>query len=388
MEIQHPPRTATTRWTGQTHFLSSTHRNNHTTANMSSMTMGQKRLKVKPPEKGSFPLDHEGQCCDACKLWNSYHCAGSALYRSNQGGPVLPDRHGECTFGDPPTFKTGVDLSTMHGLNFFQFLRASPVIAARQTEFPIFFGPICETLHPRQKWKLRRAFLAHLSELSVYSLCRFLACGVRSSMNAKPEFSVSFLWRWMQEGDDVLHAVLEEQENEECWLQRRVEAVSAVSDGSVSSIPSQFYRFAVRCSSSLLPPWHLFRNIERQWTKQKSFYETKIPEENIRSRCFHVPHKNLNSTRISPGTGCRTRMMSHTSPEKYCIVPCFCRTRVCDTPQVLSEQTACFNVQLAHGVTNRWILAFSPPNHTRSSQFFHSTKKEWPPIYTSFHIRT
>ncbi|XP_066148107.1 cytochrome c oxidase assembly protein COX19 [Euwallacea fornicatus] len=29
---------------------------------MSSMTFGQKLFKPSPPEKGSFPLDHEGLC--------------------------------------------------------------------------------------------------------------------------------------------------------------------------------------------------------------------------------------------------------------------------------------------------------------------------------------
>ncbi|XP_060520502.1 cytochrome c oxidase assembly protein COX19 [Cylas formicarius] len=29
---------------------------------MSSMTFGQKIFKPTPPEKGSFPLDHEGLC--------------------------------------------------------------------------------------------------------------------------------------------------------------------------------------------------------------------------------------------------------------------------------------------------------------------------------------
>lgn len=29
---------------------------------MSSMTFGQKLFKPTPPEKGSFPLDHEGLC--------------------------------------------------------------------------------------------------------------------------------------------------------------------------------------------------------------------------------------------------------------------------------------------------------------------------------------
>ncbi|XP_015597406.1 cytochrome c oxidase assembly protein COX19 [Cephus cinctus] len=29
---------------------------------MSSYTFGQKLFKPVPPEKGSFPLDHEGQC--------------------------------------------------------------------------------------------------------------------------------------------------------------------------------------------------------------------------------------------------------------------------------------------------------------------------------------
>ncbi|ELT97517.1 hypothetical protein CAPTEDRAFT_163231 [Capitella teleta] len=29
---------------------------------MSSYTFNQKTIKVKPPEKGSFPLDHEGEC--------------------------------------------------------------------------------------------------------------------------------------------------------------------------------------------------------------------------------------------------------------------------------------------------------------------------------------
>ncbi|KAK2179806.1 hypothetical protein NP493_471g02010 [Ridgeia piscesae] len=29
---------------------------------MSSMTFGQKALTVIPPMKGSFPLDHEGEC--------------------------------------------------------------------------------------------------------------------------------------------------------------------------------------------------------------------------------------------------------------------------------------------------------------------------------------
>lgn len=29
---------------------------------MSSMTFGQKTFTPIPPEKGSFPLDHEGQC--------------------------------------------------------------------------------------------------------------------------------------------------------------------------------------------------------------------------------------------------------------------------------------------------------------------------------------
>lgn len=29
---------------------------------MSSATFGQKKFQPTPPEKGSFPLDHEGQC--------------------------------------------------------------------------------------------------------------------------------------------------------------------------------------------------------------------------------------------------------------------------------------------------------------------------------------
>jgi len=29
---------------------------------MSSMTFGQKKFTPVPPEKGSFPLDHEGRC--------------------------------------------------------------------------------------------------------------------------------------------------------------------------------------------------------------------------------------------------------------------------------------------------------------------------------------
>ena len=29
---------------------------------MSSMTFGQKSFQVRPPEKGSFPLDHDDEC--------------------------------------------------------------------------------------------------------------------------------------------------------------------------------------------------------------------------------------------------------------------------------------------------------------------------------------
>lgn len=29
---------------------------------MASMTFNQKTFPVKPPDKGSFPLDHEGEC--------------------------------------------------------------------------------------------------------------------------------------------------------------------------------------------------------------------------------------------------------------------------------------------------------------------------------------
>jgi len=29
---------------------------------MSAMTFGQRSFKQKPPEKGSFPLDHDGEC--------------------------------------------------------------------------------------------------------------------------------------------------------------------------------------------------------------------------------------------------------------------------------------------------------------------------------------